>query len=71
VCGLHGVEQILHYGDINDLSIVELFEAVEPFEVVVGNNYGDTMREITSRAAFPIRRPALYRTDHLNSQKVS
>src|ERR1700694_2205376 len=35
------VERIWHCGDMTDLLIVELFEAIAPFEAVAGNNDGD------------------------------
>jgi putative phosphoesterase len=36
--GLQGVSTILHCGDMTDVLIVELFEAIAPFEAVAGNN---------------------------------
>ncbi len=47
VCGLRhaGVERIVHCGDFTDLAIVELFEAIAPFDAVAGNNDDSAIRE--------------------------
>ena len=39
-----GVERIVHCGDFTDLRIVELFEAIAPFDAVAGNNDGEPIR---------------------------
>lgn len=38
------VERILHCGDMTDLLIVGLFEAIAPFEAVAGNNDDEPIR---------------------------
>ncbi len=43
--GLQGVSRILHCGDMTELLIVELFEAIAPFEAVAGNNDDEAIRE--------------------------
>ena len=45
VKGLQGVARILHCGDMTDVLIVELFEAIAPFEAVAGNNDDEVIRE--------------------------
>ena len=42
--GLQGVSTILHCGDMTDMLIVELFEAIAPFEAVAGNNDDEATR---------------------------
>ena len=39
-----GVERILHLGDMTDLLVVPLFEAIAPFDAVAGNNDGAEIR---------------------------
>lgn len=39
------VERILHLGDMTDLLVVPLFEAIAPFDAVAGNNDGPAIRE--------------------------
>lgn len=39
-----GVAQILHVGDLTDLLVVPLFEALAPFDAVAGNNDGAAIR---------------------------
>jgi putative phosphoesterase len=39
------VERILHLGDLTDLLVVPLFEAIAPFDAVAGNNDGPAIRE--------------------------
>ncbi|GAC1572257.1 MAG: metallophosphoesterase family protein [Candidatus Elarobacter sp.] len=38
------VQQILHLGDMTDLLVVPLFEAIAPFDAVAGNNDGEAIR---------------------------
>ena len=38
------VELILHLGDFTDLLVVDLFEAIAPFDAVAGNNDGPEIR---------------------------
>lgn len=38
------VERILHCGDLTDLLVVPLFEAIAPFDAVAGNNDGEPIR---------------------------
>jgi putative phosphoesterase len=38
------VERILHLGDMTDLLVVPLFEAIAPFDAVAGNNDGPAIR---------------------------
>lgn len=39
-----GVDRIWHCGDMTDLLIVSLFEAIAPFEAVAGNNDGEAIQ---------------------------
>jgi putative phosphoesterase len=39
-----GVTRILHLGDMTDLLVVPLFEAIAPFDAVAGNNDGQEIR---------------------------
>jgi len=39
------VEAILHLGDMTDLLVVSLFEAIAPVDAVAGNNDGDEIRK--------------------------
>lgn len=40
-----GVQRILHLGDLTDLLVVPLFEAIAPFDAVAGNNDGEAIRK--------------------------
>ncbi|HEY4440418.1 MAG TPA: metallophosphoesterase [Candidatus Elarobacter sp.] len=39
------VDRILHLGDMTDLLVVPLFEAIAPFDAVAGNNDGAEIRK--------------------------
>jgi putative phosphoesterase len=38
VAGLHGVDLVLHLGDLTDAVVLDLFDAIAPTEAVAGNN---------------------------------
>jgi len=40
-----GVDRILHLGDLTDMLVVPLFEAIAPFDAVAGNNDGAAIRK--------------------------
>jgi len=40
-----GVQRIFHLGDMTDLLVIDLFEAIAPVDAVAGNNDGDEIRK--------------------------